>query len=135
MPDAAGSSSGSADGGISEHEFNAEVRKYFTILCIPVAIAIIILMCIPNLPKPTEQLSICGRFRRVRKLCCNTLVAVILAFARSPPYGHCLQTWEVATTREMLIMAPYCFHIGIAIGFSICESSTALPSDPSNRHR
>ena len=32
-----------------------------------------------------------------------------------------LQTWEVATTRQMLIMAPYCFHIGIAIGFTICE--------------
>ena len=30
-----------------------------------------------------------------------------------------LQTWEVATTREMLIMAPYCFHIGIAIGFTL----------------
>lgn len=32
-----------------------------------------------------------------------------------------MQTWEVATTREMAIMAPYCFHIGIAIGFTICE--------------
>jgi hypothetical protein len=78
-------------------------------------------MCIPNLPKPTEQLSIGGRFQRVREVCCDA--------AR-----HCCsQTWEVATTREMLIMAPYCFHIGIAIGFSICESGTALSSDPSSR--
>ena len=46
--------------------FDEEVRKYFTILCIPVSIAIIVLMCIPNLPKPAEQLSISGRMQRVR---------------------------------------------------------------------
>ena len=65
MPDASSSSSGSA--GASDHEFDEEVRKYFTILCIPVSIAIIVLMCIPNLPKPTEQLSVSGRMQKVRK--------------------------------------------------------------------
>ena len=79
-----------SDGG--DEQFDHEVREYFTILCFPVAIAIVVLMLIPNLPKPEEQLSITGRIQR---------------------------TWDVATTREMLIMAPYCFHIGVAIGFSV----------------
>jgi MFS family permease len=90
---ATGSSDGSGDGSDGgDEEFNKQVHEYFTILCFPVAVAIVVLMCIPNLPKPTEQLSITARFQR---------------------------TWDVATTREMLTMAPYCFHIGVAIGFTV----------------
>lgn len=58
-----GSGSGSDDATPSDAaHFNKEVHSYFMILCIPVGLAILVLMCIPNLPKPTEKLSLSGAF-------------------------------------------------------------------------
>eukprot|EP01052_Picozoa_sp_SAG31_P065653 SAG31_NODE_24480_length_480_cov_1.186352_1_plen_86_part_01 len=58
-----GSSSGS-DGGFEVVQSGttdyspAAVRRYFIILCVPVGLAIIVLMCMPNLPKPVSSMRI-----------------------------------------------------------------------------
>jgi MFS family permease len=96
-PSTAGSGSGSASAsaGISDKEANVQFRHsvgiYFAVLCIPVGLGCVMLTLMPNLPKPTELLSLRARVNR---------------------------TWSVLATREMLLMAPYCFQIGVAISFT-----------------
>lgn len=84
-PSGAGSGSGStASTGTSNAEAEAHFRHavgvYFAVLCIPVGLGCVMLTLMPNLPKPTELLSLRARVQR---------------------------TWSVLATREMLLMAPY----------------------------
>ena len=79
---------GAAD---DDGKFKHAVGIYFTVLCIPVGLGCLMLTLMPNLPKPTEQLSLRARVGR---------------------------TWSVLATREMLLLAPYCFQIGVAISFT-----------------
>lgn len=96
-PGAAGSSSGGSAsaavgaGDDADSTFRHAVGVYFTVLCIPVGLGCLMLTLMPNLPKPTEQLGLTARIGR---------------------------TWSVLATREMLLLAPYCFQIGVAISFT-----------------
>ena len=33
--------------------------------------------------------------------------------------GRLERNWAIMSSRKMLLLAPYCFHIGVAIGFTI----------------
>jgi MFS family permease len=81
--DAAGSGSGgsgaSGASGDEEAKFRHAVGIYFSVLCIPVGLGCVMLTLMPNLPKPTELLSLRARVGR---------------------------TWSVLATREMLLLAP-----------------------------
>jgi hypothetical protein len=103
-PTGAGSAAGSDLTAVYD---SGDVRTYFTILCFPVCIGIAVLACLPNMPKPKEgALGLGARLQR---------------------------TWDIMSTREMLLLAPYCFHIGVSIGFgvyfySIVQDTKALVS-------
>jgi hypothetical protein len=83
---ATGSGSGSCTGSGSAadmlgqvDEFDHGVHVSFSVLCIPVLLGCAILAFMPNLPTPTEQLSLTGRLHR---------------------------TWSLLLSKKMLQMAP-----------------------------
>eukprot|EP01052_Picozoa_sp_SAG31_P020033 SAG31_NODE_1487_length_8148_cov_4.926823_6_plen_173_part_00 len=86
-----GSGSGSTNDSGLVDGFDHGVHVYFSMLCIPVGVGCAMLALMPNLPKPTEQLSLVARVQR---------------------------TWSVLLGKKMLLMAPYCFHIGVSISFT-----------------
>ena len=90
--------SGSASGGGDDSQA-AAVHKYFLVLCVPVLVGIGCLSLLPDLPKPSEQLSVPERVGR---------------------------TLSVMGSKNMLLMAPYCFHIGVAITFTVFFNSIIL---------
>ena len=78
-PSGSGGSGASGASGDEEAKFRHAVGIYFSVLCIPVGLGCVMLTLMPNLPKPTELLSLRARVGR---------------------------TWSVLATREMLLLAP-----------------------------
>ena len=50
--------------GAGDDDFKHAVGLYFTVLCIPVGLGCLMLTLMPNLPKPTELLSLKARVGR-----------------------------------------------------------------------